>query len=289
MVMELLDGIDLAALLSRRGLPLDVEDAVDFVLQACEALAEAHALGIVHRDLKPENLFLTRRADGSHLVKLIDFGISSGVELTMGGGEGGGEPAVKVEIMGSPGYMSPEQVRDFDDVDARADVWSLGAILYELLTRPPGSRRRIDRRRVGPDLLLPGVVRPHAPRRPSRRARWRDRALSGARSRPAYSERGRAGAGAAPVCRGAFAPVGSSHRRDRRHAQLKPVASGRAVADHANQELEVDRLGHERRAGVTGLLDGAVVGVGADDHRAKLVHVSRNCPTKAAPVMPGKR
>ena len=179
-------------------MPLDVEDAVDFVLQACEALAEAHALGIVHRDLKPENLFLTRRADGSHLVKLIDFGISSGVELTIGGGEGGGEPAVKVEIMGSPGYMSPEQVRNFDDVDARADVWSLGAILYELLT----GWRVHDDDSIGVVLArtcyCPAPAARTHPRRPSRRARSRDRALSGAGSRPAYSERGRAGAALLP-------------------------------------------------------------------------------------------
>ena len=223
MVMELLEGSDLAALLSS-GVPLAVEDAVDYVLQACEALAEAHALGIVHRDLKPANLFLTRRADGSHLVKVLDFGISSGVELTMGGGEGGGEPAVKVELMGSPRYMSPEQMRDFDDVDARADIWSLGAILYELLT----SRRVHDDDSIG--VVLARTCYCPAPSARTHRADLpdeldrRDRALPGARSRPAYSERGRAGAGAAPVCRGAFPPVGGAHRRDRRHAQLKRVA-----------------------------------------------------------------
>ena len=133
MVMELLDGIDLATLMSTRSGPLDVDEAVDYVLQACEALVEAHSLGIVHRDLKPENLFLTHRADGTALVKVIDFGISSGIELAVPGGAAG-EPNVTVELMGTPAYMSPEQVKRFDDVDARADVWSLGAILYELLT-----------------------------------------------------------------------------------------------------------------------------------------------------------
>jgi serine/threonine-protein kinase len=102
-------------------------------LQACEAIAEAHALGIVHRDLKPENLFVTRRPDGTMLVKVIDFGISSGVEITIDGGSPD-SPPVRVEMMGSPAYMAPEQVTDFETVDARADVWSLGAILYELLT-----------------------------------------------------------------------------------------------------------------------------------------------------------
>jgi len=132
-VMELLEGVDLAELLRARGAPLDVAEAVDYVLQACEALAEAHALGIVHRDLKPANLFITRRADGTALVKVIDFGISSGVEITIDESSPD-RPAVKVEIMGSPAYMAPEQVADFDAVDGRADVWSLGAILYELLT-----------------------------------------------------------------------------------------------------------------------------------------------------------
>jgi serine/threonine-protein kinase len=132
-VMELLEGVDLAELLRARGAPLDVAEAVDYVLQACEALAEAHALGIVHRDLKPANLFITRRADGTALVKVIDFGISSGVEMIIDESSPD-RPGVKVEIMGSPAYMAPEQVADFDAVDARADVWSLGAILYELLT-----------------------------------------------------------------------------------------------------------------------------------------------------------
>jgi eukaryotic-like serine/threonine-protein kinase len=132
-VMELLEGVDLAELLRQRGGALDVSEAVDYILQACEALAEAHALGIVHRDLKPANLFIMRRADGTAVVKVIDFGISSGVEITVDGSSPE-LPSVKVEIMGSPAYMAPEQVTDFDAVDARADVWSLGAILHELLT-----------------------------------------------------------------------------------------------------------------------------------------------------------
>jgi serine/threonine-protein kinase len=131
--MELLEGVDLARLLRDRGEPLEIAEAIDYVLQACEALAEAHALGIVHRDLKPENLFVCRRVDGTVFVKVIDFGISSGVEITIDGCSPDQAP-VKVEMMGSPAYMAPEQVTDFEAVDARADVWSLGAILYELLT-----------------------------------------------------------------------------------------------------------------------------------------------------------
>jgi serine/threonine-protein kinase len=131
LVMELLEGKDLATLMEERRGPLPVEEAIDYVLQACEAIAEAHALGIVHRDLKPENLFLTERPDGSPLIKVIDFGISSGLERRP---EGPSPADGCREILGSPAYMSPEQVRSFEGVDARADLWSLGAVLYELVT-----------------------------------------------------------------------------------------------------------------------------------------------------------
>jgi eukaryotic-like serine/threonine-protein kinase len=128
-VMELLEGMDLGQLLARRGSPLGIGEAIDYLLQGCEAVAEAHAMGIVHRDLKPKNLFITKRADGTPLLKVIDFGISSGIDLDIGS-----RPTNRADMMGSPGYMAPEQVASFEDVDARADVWSLGAVLYELLT-----------------------------------------------------------------------------------------------------------------------------------------------------------
>ena len=128
MVMEHLQGTDLGQLLEvRRVLP--IEEAVDYLLQSMEAIAEAHCLGIVHRDLKPSNLFVTSRPDGSPLVKVLDFGISkatgAGVELAA--------LTATTTIMGSPFYMSPEQVRSTKNVDARTDVWALGVILYELL------------------------------------------------------------------------------------------------------------------------------------------------------------
>jgi eukaryotic-like serine/threonine-protein kinase len=129
MVMEYLDGQDLGDTVKARG-PLPVNEATDYLLQACEAIAEAHALGIVHRDLKPANLFLARRADGSALVKVLDFGISKWAPSD------DAAPALTATtaVMGSPLYMSPEQIRSSKRVDARSDVWSLGIILHELLT-----------------------------------------------------------------------------------------------------------------------------------------------------------
>jgi len=128
MVMEHLDGRDLAALIHERG-ALAPSDAVDAVLQACEALAEAHALGIVHRDLKPANLFMVRRPDGTPCVKVLDFGISKltapGVDHSM---------TKTSAVMGSPLYMSPEQMTASRQVDARTDIWAIGVVLYELLT-----------------------------------------------------------------------------------------------------------------------------------------------------------
>jgi serine/threonine-protein kinase len=133
MVMELLEGEDLATWLDRRG-PLPIELAVEFVLQACVAVADAHGLGIVHRDLKPANLFCVRRSDGQHLIKVLDFGIS---KLT-GDARASAPPAVSLTrtsaVLGSPFYMSPEQVLSARDVDSRADLWALGALLFELLT-----------------------------------------------------------------------------------------------------------------------------------------------------------
>jgi serine/threonine-protein kinase len=137
-VMEHLEGSDLAATIAASGrLPLD--EACEIGLQACEGLAEVHAAGIVHRDLKPSNLFVTRRSDGSPCVKLLDFGIS---KLSAAGGESTGDPALTATatIMGSPSYMSPEQLRSTKEVDARTDVWALGAVLYEATTGKPAFR-----------------------------------------------------------------------------------------------------------------------------------------------------
>ncbi len=137
-VMEYLDGVDLGDLIDREG-RLPVEEACEIVLQACEALAEVHAAGIVHRDLKPSNLFVTRRADGAPCVKLLDFGIS---KFTVHPDDTNADPSLTATatIMGSPSYMSPEQLKSTKEVDARTDIWSLGAVLYEALTGRPAFR-----------------------------------------------------------------------------------------------------------------------------------------------------
>ncbi len=131
LVMEYLDGADLCTVLRRSG-SLPVSTAVHYLLQTCEAIAEAHAEGIVHRDLKPENLFLIRAPDGSPVLKVLDFGISkqrSAEEKNYTDPTRG---------IGSPNYMSPEQMVAPETVDHRSDVWSLGAVLYELIAgRPP--------------------------------------------------------------------------------------------------------------------------------------------------------
>jgi serine/threonine-protein kinase len=131
-VMELLDGIDLAKLMVREG-TLPASRACAYVLQACAGAAEAHALGIVHRDLKPSNLFLTKRTDGSPLIKVLDFGVATAPH-----GDAPANLTQTTNVLGSPGYMSPEQLRSSKIVDARADIWALGTILYELIVgRPP--------------------------------------------------------------------------------------------------------------------------------------------------------
>jgi serine/threonine protein kinase len=132
-VMEYLDGRDLSTLLKESG-PLPVQQTVDFVLQACEAIADAHALGIVHRDLKPANLFCVQRSDGASSIKVLDFGIS---KLTTSG-DASHDMTSTSSLMGSPLYMSPEQMQMSKGVDVRTDIWALGVILFELLTgRPP--------------------------------------------------------------------------------------------------------------------------------------------------------
>jgi serine/threonine protein kinase len=125
MVLELLRGEDLFSIAAREG-GLSAARVVGYTLQACAGLAVAHALGIVHRDLKPENLFLATESDGSQCVKVLDFGVARSHSRR--------KPLTRGNVgVGSPGYMSPEQVEGSRHLDARSDIWTLGVVMYELL------------------------------------------------------------------------------------------------------------------------------------------------------------
>jgi eukaryotic-like serine/threonine-protein kinase len=162
MVMEYLDGSDLCELLRKDG-ALPVEVAVNYVLEASEAIAEAHQLGIVHRDLKPANLFLAAQPDGSHIIKVLDFGIS---KLTCAE-TADAVVTLTTDVFGTPSYMSPEQLKSSGDVDGRTDIWALGTILFELVTGhspfPAGSLPEICAAVLqgAPERLTEG--RPHLP------------------------------------------------------------------------------------------------------------------------------
>lgn len=129
-VMEHLDGADLGTVLAREG-PIPYPRAVDWIIQALKAVAEAHERGFVHRDLKPQNLFLTR--DG--VVKVVDFGLAT-TPLLATTSSSSSTTHSKV-MMGSPLYMSPEQFRSARRVDERTDIWALGATLHHLVAGQP--------------------------------------------------------------------------------------------------------------------------------------------------------
>ena len=169
-VMELLEGVDLHDWSTRRG-PLPVHDAVDFVLQASDAIEEAHGLGIVHRDLKPSNLYCVRRPNGTVCIKVLDFGISKFSAP-------GSAPSLSMTrtsaLMGTPLYMAPEQMESPRDVDARADLWALGVIIFQMLTGTlPFSGETL------PELCLKIATRPPQPLRSLRAdaPEWLERAV----------------------------------------------------------------------------------------------------------------
>lgn len=129
LVMECLHGLDLADLLARDGTPgLPIQRAIHFVLQVLRALQAAHAVGIVHRDMKPSNCFVVNNDGEEDFVKILDFGISKVQQ------PGGGSLTQTNSALGTPLYMSPEQAKSPRDVDGRSDIYSVGVILYELLT-----------------------------------------------------------------------------------------------------------------------------------------------------------
>ena len=130
MVMEFLEGDDLNQIVRAHG-PQEPHVVVDLMLQACEGIAEAHAAGIVHRDIKPSNFFITKRPDGSQLLKILDFGISKSPV-------GWSDLTGTQTVVGTPSYMSPEQMKAARNADSRSDVWSMGIVIYQLLAgRPP--------------------------------------------------------------------------------------------------------------------------------------------------------
>ncbi len=135
LVLEHLEGRDLAEELTARG-ALPVAEAVELGLQCAEALALAHARGIVHRDIKPANLFLSTDSEGHALLKVLDFGIAKALSDSDIATQDAGLTD-SASVIGSPRYMSPEQLEDSSDVDERTDIWSLGAVLYELVSGRP--------------------------------------------------------------------------------------------------------------------------------------------------------
>jgi serine/threonine protein kinase len=166
MVLELLSGCALDRTIRERA-PMPIPEAVDLLLQACEGIAEAHARGIVHRDIKPSNLFVTTGTDGAPLLKVLDFGIS---KATMKLDAGNDAPSLTETnaTLGSPQYMSPEQLRSSKDVDSRTDVWSLGLILFKLLTGRPA----FDADNVGAHFAMiladpPAALRSQRPEAPA--------------------------------------------------------------------------------------------------------------------------
>jgi serine/threonine protein kinase len=144
MVMEYLEGETLHVAIHTRG-PLSVGETADHMVQVLAALAEAHAAGIVHRDLKPANVFITHGAGGTMVAKVLDFGVSKiaahsgiGGSATAGGSgaSGASSPITRTgAVLGTVAYMAPEQMLDAKRVDARADLWSVGIMLFELLTK----------------------------------------------------------------------------------------------------------------------------------------------------------
>ena len=134
-VMEFLQGHDLRSLINQHG-PMPMENVAEILIQACAALAEAHGQGVVHRDIKPDNLFLVDPDQSWKSLKVLDFGISKlNLQLTATKEDKLRLVQTKAsQVIGSPHYMSPEQIRSSRDVDGRSDLWSLGVVMYELLT-----------------------------------------------------------------------------------------------------------------------------------------------------------
>ena len=304
LVMEHLSGTDLSRLLEERG-PLPVAVAVDYLLQACEALAEAHAMGMVHRDLKPGNLFLTTRPDGTECVKVLDFGISKVAE--------GITPSAdysmtkSTTLMGSPLYMSPEQLRSPRSVDHRTDIWALGVILFEMLVGvPPFEGDTLPDLSVKIIVTEPPLLRSKRPEAPA--------ALEAIISRCLEKEVGKR---VADVAESRVPPGSLRVSRGCRLARAHPQGDGpEQLAEHdverphldpgSGQQLQSDhrprrgrgsnrgRVGHVARRPSSGGEEGAAVrarpvsrrGVGRRHRRA---HVRLHLADEPAAAYPRKR
>jgi len=247
MVMEFLEGNDISDELRRLD-RLPLVEAVDFILQAIEALAEAHAAGVVHRDLKPGNLFLARRADGSRRVKVLDFGISKALtgssveELSL---------TKTAALIGSPLYMAPEQMRSAKDVDTRADIWSLGAMLYEMLTgQPPYTGESI------PQLCAALLHDDPIPLRQHR----------------------------AEIPEGLEQAVLRCLMKDRNHRFPTVFELGRALLPFAGADSRIHVERAERVLGVTDVTMSGMSGIAPMTERGSLPHVS--VPAMSVPITP---
>jgi eukaryotic-like serine/threonine-protein kinase len=128
-VMERLEGVPLSAY-TRSGVRVPMTQAAPILQGILAGLGAAHAQGVVHRDLKPENVFLAREPNGSFCAKILDFGIAKVMDVA----GGMGQKTKTGALLGTPAYMSPEQIKNAKDVDARSDLWSAGVMLYEMLT-----------------------------------------------------------------------------------------------------------------------------------------------------------
>ena len=156
-VMEFLEGADLNAILKHHGAQ-EPAVAVDLMLQACEAIAEAHSLGIVHRDIKASNFFITQPENESPILKVLDFGIATAPEGTS-------DLTSTQSVIGTPAYMSPEMMRSSKASDTRSDIWSMGVVLYELVEgdRPFRSEAYSELcLKVGMDPPIP-ILNPNVP------------------------------------------------------------------------------------------------------------------------------
>jgi serine/threonine-protein kinase len=242
-VMEHLTGKDLASRLRWRG-PLPVEEAVDFLLEGCEAISESHRIGIIHRDLKPANLFVLEREGASPILKVLDFGISKSVRLIpetldLEGTLQSAQITQDRAILGSPFYMSPEQMESARDVDARTDIWALGVTLFELVTGAPPFRGT-------------SLVQVYATMASSRAGGWRQAlskhppGLEAVIGKCLEWDRDRRYASADDLAR-ALAPFGSKHsaQAPRRIARIPRASDSNAGVESAS----LPRFGAGRSAG----------------------------------------